>query len=76
MVMQTYTSGTNAIAAPIRHARTQAVSGVVVIAGPSTRFTEERMVGLSASLLEAARELALLPLRSGGVFGGMARSAA
>ena len=76
MVMQTYTSGTNAIAAPVRRPQTQEVSGVVVIAGPSTRFTEERMVGLSASLLEAARELALLPLRGSSVLGGMARSAA
>jgi IclR family acetate operon transcriptional repressor len=64
IVTQTYTPGTNAIAAPIRHPQTQDVSGVVVIAGPSVRFTEARMVAVSSSLLEAARELALTPTPS------------
>ena len=63
IVVQTYTPWTNAMAAPIRHPITQDVSGVVVLAGPSVRFTEERMLAISSSLLEAARELALTPAR-------------
>jgi DNA-binding IclR family transcriptional regulator len=76
IVMQTYTPGTNAIAAPIRHPQTQEVSSVLVIAGPSTRFTEERMLAVSSPLLEAARELSLTPTRWGTVFGLSAQSAA
>ena len=76
MVMQTYTPGTNAMAAPIRHPHTQEVSSVVVIAGPSVRFTEERMLALSSSLLEAARELSLTPTRSGTVARRSERSVA
>jgi IclR family transcriptional regulator, acetate operon repressor len=76
IVMQTYTPGTNAIAAPIRHPQTHEVSSVLVIAGPSIRFTEERMLALSSSLLEAVRELSLTPTQWGTVFGGAARSAA
>ena len=76
IVMQTYTLGTNAIAAPIRHPQTQEVSSVVVIAGPSIRFTEKRMLALSSSLLAAARELALTPTLSVTVSGRSVRSAA
>ena len=59
IVTETYTAGTNAIAAPIRHPQTQEVSGVVVVAGPSVRFTETRMEALAPALLDAARELCL-----------------
>jgi DNA-binding IclR family transcriptional regulator len=57
MVMESYTAGTNAVAAPIRHPKTQEVGGVVVVAGPSVRFTESRMLTLAPSILDAAREL-------------------
>jgi IclR family acetate operon transcriptional repressor len=56
---QTYTLWSNAIAAPIRHPKTQEVSGVVVIAGPAVRFTEPRMEALVPELMDAARELSL-----------------
>ena len=59
VVTQTYTAGTNAIAAPIRHPKTQEVSGIVVVAGPTVRFTELRMMALAPELLSAARELSL-----------------
>jgi IclR family transcriptional regulator, acetate operon repressor len=65
IVTQTYTPWTNAMAAPIRHPKTDEVSGVVVLAGPSVRFTEERMLAIAPSLLEAARELSLTPGPSG-----------
>jgi DNA-binding IclR family transcriptional regulator len=74
IVMQTYTPWTNAIAAPIRHPHTQEVNSVVVIAGPSIRFTEERMLALSSSLLEAARELSITPTRSGTIAGRSGRA--
>jgi IclR family acetate operon transcriptional repressor len=61
---QTYTHWSNAIAAPIRHPKTQEVSGVVVIAGPSVRFTEARMEAIVPELLVAARELSLTPATS------------
>jgi IclR family acetate operon transcriptional repressor len=64
IVTETYTAGTNAIAAPIRHPKTQDVSGIVVIAGPSVRFTEPRMVVLAPGLLNAARELSLTAITS------------
>lgn len=63
-MIQTYTHWSGAIAAPIRHPHTQEVSGVVVIAGPAVRFTEERMLALSSSLLEATRELSVTPTTS------------
>jgi IclR family acetate operon transcriptional repressor len=67
IMIQTYTHWSGAIAAPIRHPQTQEVSGVVVIAGPSVRFTEERMLALSSSLLEAAQALSMTPSASASV---------
>jgi IclR family transcriptional regulator, acetate operon repressor len=64
IVTQTYTLWSNAIAAPIRHPKTQEVSGVVVVAGPAVRFTEPRMEAIVPELLAAARELSLTPARS------------
>jgi IclR family transcriptional regulator, acetate operon repressor len=61
LVMQTFNPWTNAVAAPVCHPHTHEVTGVVVIAGPCMRFTEARMLALSSSLLEAARELSLTP---------------
>ena len=47
----------NAIAAPVRRGD-QAAIGTLSIAGPSIRFTEERMLRLGGELLEVADELA------------------
>jgi IclR family transcriptional regulator, acetate operon repressor len=76
LALQSYTPWANAIAVPIRHEKTQEVTGVVVLAGPSVRFTEERMVALLSSLLAAARELALTPTTSAGVGGRTVQSVA
>jgi IclR family transcriptional regulator, acetate operon repressor len=76
IVIQAYTPDTNAIAAPIRHPQSQEVNSVLVIAGPSTRFTEARMLAVSSSLVEAAREVSMTPTQWGSVFGRSARSAA
>jgi IclR family acetate operon transcriptional repressor len=61
LVQQTYTPWANAVAVPILHEKTRDVSSVVVLAGPTMRFTEERMLALVPSLHAAARELALTP---------------
>jgi len=61
IVMQAYTLWANAIAVPIRHPKTQEVSGVISAAGPAVRFTEERMLAFSSSMVAAARELSLTP---------------
>ena len=59
MVTQTYSSWMSTIAAPIRDAASQEVTGTVNIAGPHVRLTEARMLELAPLLLEAARELSL-----------------
>lgn len=76
IVVETYTPWTNAIAAPIRHPQTQEVSSVVVIAGPSVRFTEEWMLAMSSSLVKAAQELSMTPTASALVAKRSARPAA
>jgi len=76
IVVQAYTPWTNAMAAPIRHPQTQEVSGVVVIAGPAVRFTQERMEALSSSLLKAAQELSVTPTASAFVTRRFVRPAA
>lgn len=59
MVIQTYTPWMSAIAVPIRHRNSGEVTGAVVIAGPTFRFPEQRMLELAPSLLSAANELSL-----------------
>lgn len=59
MVSQTYSSWMSTIAAPIRDAQTQEVTGTVNIAGPHVRLTEARLIELSPLLMEAARELSV-----------------
>ncbi len=54
---ETYTAGLNAMAAPIR-LQGQAPLGVISIAGPSVRFTRERMHSLSEALLNTAAQMA------------------
>jgi len=47
----------NAMAAPVRLAG-QAPIGIISIAGPTVRFTEERMLALGAELVSFAAQLA------------------
>jgi len=67
IAVQTYTPWASAVAAPIRRPNSQEVSGVVVIAGPSVRFTEERMQALSTPLLKSVQELSLTLAGAGSV---------
>ena len=53
----TYSLGLSAISAPVRFAG-QAAFGVLTIAGPTVRFTPEKMDALSAELLSTAQQLA------------------
>lgn len=57
LTVETFALGMSAIAAPVRSTGRSTV-GVISIAGPSFRFTEERMLGLGPTLLAAAKELA------------------
>lgn len=60
VVVQTYSSWMNAIAAPIRAPSREAdVLGAVVMAGPDVRLTEDRMLRLAPLLVGAADELAI-----------------
>ena len=54
---ETYTAGLNAMAAVVRHGN-QPPIGVITIAGPSVRFTRERMLALGEDLLVLAGQLA------------------
>ncbi|MBM6596641.1 IclR family transcriptional regulator [Microvirga pudoricolor] len=57
MLQDVYAPGMSSMAAPIRQSGEDA-QGVIVIAGPSMRLTETRMLQFGAPLLEAASELA------------------
>ncbi len=57
MTEETYTPGLNAMAAPVRLSG-QAPLGTISIAGPSVRFTRERMQALGPDLLAVAAQLA------------------
>ena len=56
---ETYTAGLSAISAPVRFAG-QPAFGVLTIAGPSVRFTSERMQALGPELMDTAQQLAAL----------------
>jgi len=58
LVRDTYAAGMNAMAAPVQR-RGEPTTGVVVIAGPSVRWTETRMRSFGPELLNLAAELAL-----------------
>jgi hypothetical protein len=58
MVRETYAAGMSAMAAPVQR-RDEPATGVVVIAGPTVRWTETRMRSFGAELLKLAAELAL-----------------
>jgi len=56
-VVESSAPGTAAMAAAVRHPVTGGVVGVVSVAGPSVRLTEERMRSLAPRMLDAAEEL-------------------
>ena len=58
MMRDTYAAGMSSMAAPVQR-RGEPTTGVIVIAGPSVRFTETRMRLFAPDLLAAAAELAL-----------------
>ncbi|MDB5893979.1 MAG: IclR family transcriptional regulator [Rhodoferax sp.] len=57
MTRDTYTAGLSAMAAPVRLPG-QPPMGVISIAGPSARFTDERMLALGPQLLDIAGQMA------------------
>jgi len=63
ITMDTYTAGLAAISAPVRFAG-QPAFGVLTIAGPTARFTQERMDSLAPDLLATAQQLATLSVAS------------
>lgn len=59
VTIDTYTAGLSAMSAPVRFAG-QSAFGVLTIAGPTVRFTADRMVTLGPELLSTAQQLATL----------------
>ena len=59
LTTDTYTAGLSAMSAPVRFAG-QPAFGVLTIAGPTVRFTQERMQALAPELLSTAQQLATL----------------
>jgi len=58
IIVDSYAPGMSSMAAPIKRAD-QPATGVLVIAGPSSRLTKKRMLQFGPALLAAAEELAL-----------------
>jgi IclR family acetate operon transcriptional repressor len=59
LIRDVYAPGMSSMSAPVQR-RGEGVTAAVVIAGPSIRFTDERMLACGAELLATAGELALL----------------
>ena len=57
IAMETFTTGLNSVAAPVRGANEPAI-GAISIGGPAERMSEARLHELAPPLLEAAAELA------------------
>jgi DNA-binding IclR family transcriptional regulator len=57
LTTDTYTAGLSAMSAPVRFAG-QPAFGVLTIAGPTVRFTAEKMAELAPELLSIAQQLA------------------
>ncbi|MEY4884437.1 MAG: hypothetical protein RIS34_2291 [Pseudomonadota bacterium] len=57
LTYETYTPGLNAMGAPVR-LQGQPPMGVITIAGPTVRFTDEKMRALGADLLATAAQMA------------------
>jgi len=58
IIQEAYAPGMNAMAAPVQRAG-ELATGVIVIAGPSSRFTLKRMQQFGRALIAAADELAM-----------------
>ena len=56
MIIEVFAPGMSAMSAPVRRARRRL--GVVTIAGPLVRLTEERMADLGEPLMATAAEIA------------------
>lgn len=59
MIVEVFAPAMTAMAAPVRSSHNGAVIGVVTIAGPLVRLTEERMLTLGPALLATTQELAM-----------------
>jgi IclR family transcriptional regulator, acetate operon repressor len=59
LTVDTYTAGLSAMSAPVRFAG-QPAFGVLTIAGPTVRFTAEKMTELAPDLINTAQQLAAL----------------
>ncbi len=59
LTTDTYTAGLSAMSAPVRFAG-QPAFGVLTIAGPTVRFTAEKMTELAPELINTAQQLAAL----------------
>jgi DNA-binding IclR family transcriptional regulator len=59
-----YEIGMTSLAAAIRHPVSQRVVGVVTLAGPTSRLSEERALALAPALLDAAADMAAATLTS------------
>lgn len=59
LTTDTYTAGLSAMSAPVRFAG-QPAFGVLTIAGPTVRFTTEKMTALAPELINTAQQLAAL----------------
>jgi IclR family acetate operon transcriptional repressor len=79
LIQDVYAPGMSSMSAPVQR-RGEGVTAAVIVAGPTLRFTEEKMLACGPDLLASAGELALLgnasPLldsREGGTWGNSAR---
>jgi DNA-binding IclR family transcriptional regulator len=57
LTTDTYTAGLSAMSAPVRFAG-QAAFGVLTIAGPTVRFSADKMAALAPELISTAQQLA------------------
>lgn len=56
LILDVFAPGMSAMAAPVRNAQGQVI-GVVTVAGPAIRLTEERMLALGPAVLQAAGQI-------------------
>ena len=57
LILDEFLPGANSIAVPIRHSKESEVCGAVLISGPSTRMTQQRLLSFLPDLQLAAMEL-------------------
>lgn len=63
MINEMFAPGMTAMAAPVQR-KGEAAIGVITIAGPAVRLTDQRMLALGGPLMEVAAELALASVAS------------